>query len=95
MSKTENTVKNEVSVTFDVNGWKLVKLMIHQALKAQLTLEEFEDLSKKIQLSHGSDLSFKELQATLLIALDANIDKALANTESEKKSHASKSKKRA
>ena len=40
MSKTENTVKNEVSVTFDVNGWKLVKLMIHQALKAQLTLEE-------------------------------------------------------
>lgn len=95
MSKTENTVKNEVSVTFDVDGWKLVKLMIHQALKAQLTLEELEELSKKVQLSKGSDLSFKELQATLLIALEAQIDKALANTESEKKSHASKSKKRA
>lgn len=95
MSKTENTVKNEVSVTFDVDGWKLVKLMIHQALKAQLTLEEFEDLAKKIQLSKGDGLSFKELQATLLIALDANIDKALAGTKSEKKSNASKSKKRA
>lgn len=95
MSKTENTVKNEVSVTFDVNGWKLVRLMIHQALKAQLTLEEFEDLAKKIQSSQGSDLSFKELQASLLIALEAHIDRALADTKSEKKSNASKSKKRA
>ena len=97
MSKTKNTVKNEISVTFDANGWKLVSMMIHHALKAQLTLEELENLTNKLKSSKckASDLSFKEMQAALLLALKDQIDEALAIAESEKKSNASKSKKRA
>lgn len=97
MSKTKNTVKDEVAVTFDANGWKLVSMMIHHALKVQLTLEEFETLANKVRSNKCkvSDLSYKEMQASLLIALDDRIDKALATTKSEKKSNASKSKKRA
>lgn len=97
MSKTKNTVKDEVAVTFDVNGWKLVSMMIHHALKVQLTLEELETLANKVRSNKCKvgDLSYKEMQASLLIALDDRIDKALATTKSEKKSNASKSKKRA
>lgn len=97
MSKTKNTVKNEISVTFDANGWKLVSMMIRHALKVQLTLEELEILSHKVASNKYKvgGISYKEMQAVLLLALDDQINKALATTKSEKKSNASKPKKRA